>query len=79
MEGHLVGSDDYNIKGEATFRWLPRGFFLEQRTTLNFMGTEVHALELIGYDANTTRFPSRSIPTSRRRPFRTSGRLTTTS
>jgi hypothetical protein len=34
MEGHLVGSDETNIRGEATFRWLPGGFFLEQRAML---------------------------------------------
>ena len=27
MEGNLVGSDEKNIKGETTFRWLPGGFF----------------------------------------------------
>jgi hypothetical protein len=31
MEGNLVGSDEKNIRGETTFRWLPGGFFLEQR------------------------------------------------
>ena len=58
MEGHLVGSDEKNIRGEVTFRWLPGGFFLEQRTKLDFMGTEVNALELIGYDPETKTFPS---------------------
>ena len=28
MEGNLVGSDETNIRGETTFRWLPGGFFL---------------------------------------------------
>ena len=31
MEGNLVGSDEHNIQGQTTFRWLPGGFFLEQR------------------------------------------------
>ena len=26
MEGHLVGSSVNNIKGRATYRWLPGGF-----------------------------------------------------
>jgi hypothetical protein len=26
MEGNLVGSDEKNIRGETTFRWLPGGF-----------------------------------------------------
>jgi hypothetical protein len=58
MEGHLVGSEEKNIKGEVTFRWLPGGFFLENRTRLDFAGTEIDALELIGYDPETKTFPS---------------------
>jgi hypothetical protein len=27
MEGNLFGSDEKNIRGETTFRWLPGGFF----------------------------------------------------
>jgi hypothetical protein len=38
MEGHVVGSDEMNIRGETTFRWLPGGFFLEQHGQLDFMG-----------------------------------------
>jgi hypothetical protein len=30
MEGRLVGSDETTIRGTATYRWLPGGFFLEQ-------------------------------------------------
>jgi hypothetical protein len=30
MQGHLVGSDEKNIEGTTTFRWLPGGFFMEQ-------------------------------------------------
>lgn len=58
MEGHLVGSDENNIKGQATFRWLPGGFFLEQRITLDFMGLQIDSLELIGYDPETKTYPS---------------------
>jgi Protein of unknown function (DUF1579) len=58
MEGNLVGSDERNIKGETTFRWLPGGFFLEQRVRLDFMGQQIDALELIGYDPETDTFPS---------------------
>jgi hypothetical protein len=58
MEGHVVGSDETNIKGETSFRWLPGGFFLEQHTQLNFMGLEIESLELIGYDPETDTFPS---------------------
>jgi hypothetical protein len=58
MEGHLVGSDEIAIKGETTFRWLPGGFFLEQRGRLNFLGMELETLELIGYDPENGTFPS---------------------
>ena len=58
MEGHLVGSNQNNIKGQASYRWLPGGFFLEQRIELDFMGLEIHSLELIGYDPETDTFPS---------------------
>ena len=58
MEGHLVGSTENTIKGTATFRWLPGGFFLEQRFSLDFMGMQIDSLEMIGYDAETDTFPS---------------------
>jgi hypothetical protein len=55
---HLVDSNENNIKGQGTFRWLPGGFFLEQRLTLDFMGLKIDSLELIGYDPETKTFPS---------------------
>ena len=58
MEGNLIGSDDKNIKGQTTFRWLPGGFFLEQRARIDFAGQQIDALELIGYDPETDTFPS---------------------
>ena len=58
MEGNLVGSDEHNIRGQTTFRWLPGGFFLEQRAHIDFAGLAIDALELIGYDAETDTFPS---------------------
>jgi len=58
MEGHLVGSDEITIKGEATYRWVPGGFFLEQHVAMDFVGLEIDSLELIGYDAETKTFPS---------------------
>lgn len=50
MTGKLAGADEATIHGEATFRWLPGGFFLEQRIRLDFMGMEIDSLELIGFD-----------------------------
>ena len=58
MEGHLVGSDETNITGETSFRWLSGGFFLEQRVHIDFMGLQIDSLELIGYDPETDTFPS---------------------
>jgi len=58
MEGNLVGSDDKNITGETTFRWLPGGFFLEQHVRLDFMGMQIESLELIAYDPDSGTFPS---------------------
>jgi Protein of unknown function (DUF1579) len=58
MEGRLVGSADPTIRGEAAYRWLPGGFFLEQHVQLDFMGLQIDSLELIGYDPETDTFPS---------------------
>lgn len=58
MEGSLVGSDEKNITGETTFRWLPGGFFLEQRVHIDFIDMPIDALEVIGYDPETGTFPS---------------------
>jgi Protein of unknown function (DUF1579) len=58
MEGHLVGSTEYNIKGTTTYRWLPGGFFMEQHVVLDFMGMEIDSTEMIGYDPETRMFPS---------------------
>jgi hypothetical protein len=56
MKGNLVGSDEKNIKGETSFRWLPGGFFLEQRAHTDFIGQQIDALELIGYEPETDTF-----------------------
>jgi Protein of unknown function (DUF1579) len=58
MEGNLVGSEETNIRGEATYRWLPGGFFFEQHVRLDFMGLQIDSLELIGYDPESETFPS---------------------
>jgi hypothetical protein len=58
MEGRPVGSKETTITGETAFRWLPGGFFLEQRLQMDFMGLDIDSLELIGYDPETNTFPS---------------------
>jgi Protein of unknown function (DUF1579) len=78
MEGHLVGSDEITVRGETTFRWLPGGFFLEQKAHLNFLGMELESLELIGYDPESGTFPSTVFANMSPTLFRTGGRSTTT-
>jgi hypothetical protein len=58
MEGHVVGSDENNIRGKTSYRWLPGGFFMEQHVTLDFMGTQIDSTELIGYDPQARGFKS---------------------
>ena len=66
MEGNLIGSDETTIRGETSFRWLPGGFFLEQRVQIDFGGLQIDSLEVIGYDPSRRRFLRPSTPTSRR-------------
>jgi hypothetical protein len=58
MKGRTLGADVDNVSGRATFEWLPGGFFLQQRITLNFAGVQIESLELVGYDPETDSFPS---------------------
>jgi hypothetical protein len=58
LEGNFVGSDDVTITGEAAYRWLPGGFFLEQHIKLDFIGLEIDSTEMVGYDAESGTFPS---------------------
>src|SRR4030095_2294179 len=58
MEGHLVGSQEINVRGETTYRWLPGGYFLEQHVKMDFMGLPIDSLELVAYDPETGTFPS---------------------
>jgi hypothetical protein len=58
MRGRTLDADEDNVSGEATFEWLPGGFFLQQRIELDFAGFEIKGLEVIGYDPSTQTFPS---------------------
>jgi len=59
MRGHLVGSDEENIIGEAAFEWLPGGFFMRQRVTLDFAGfVAIESEEILSYDPASDRFKS---------------------
>jgi hypothetical protein len=59
MRGHLLGSDEENVVGQTTFRWLDGGFFMQQDVELDFAGMfHVKSRELIGYDPETDGFAS---------------------
>ena len=59
LKGHLIGSDEENIVGQATYRWLEGGFFLVQDIELDFAGLfDVKSHELVGCDPETEAFSS---------------------
>jgi hypothetical protein len=59
IKGHLIGSDEENIVGRATYRWLEGGFFLQQDIELDFAGMyEVKSHELVGYEPESKTFSS---------------------
>jgi Protein of unknown function (DUF1579) len=62
MKGRTLDSQVDNVSGQATFEWLPGGFFLTQRVKLSFAGYEIQGLEVIGYDPETGTFPSTVYP-----------------
>jgi hypothetical protein len=59
LRGHFIGSDEENIIGRATYKWLEGGFFLQQDIELDFGGLiDIRSHELIRYDPETGTFPS---------------------
>jgi Protein of unknown function (DUF1579) len=58
IRGRTLDSEQDNVSGQTTFEWLPGGFFLQQRSQLNFAGYQIQGLEVIGYDPATDKFPS---------------------
>jgi Protein of unknown function (DUF1579) len=62
MKGRTVGAAADDVSGRTTFEWLPGGYFLQQRVSLNFAGYEVQGLEVIGYEPDTGAFPSTVYP-----------------
>lgn len=53
LRGYLTGSDEATISGRTSFSWLPGGFFLQQDTTIDFLGTVIQSREIIGYNARS--------------------------
>jgi hypothetical protein len=59
MRGHLLGSTEENIVGQAEFGWLPGGHFLRQRIQLDFAGfIQIESEEIIRYDPPSESFKS---------------------
>ena len=58
VTGRTLEATQDNVSGRFSFEWLPGGFFLQQRTELDFAGYQVKGLEVIGYDPATDKFPS---------------------
>jgi hypothetical protein len=58
INGHTLDSEDDNITGRVAIRWMPGGFFLEQRGEIGYMGGKIESLEIISYDASTGTFPA---------------------
>jgi len=59
MKGHLIGSDEENIIGQATFQWLDGGFFMQQDIEMDFAGMmKIKSRELISYNPETQAFSS---------------------
>ncbi|HYU75427.1 MAG TPA: DUF1579 family protein [Ktedonobacteraceae bacterium] len=56
IKGRTLDSQDDNISGRVTIEWLPGGFFLQQRGEMEFMGSKIHSLEIVGYDPSTKAF-----------------------
>jgi hypothetical protein len=59
MIGHTLDAEEDNITGQNTFEWLPGGFFLKSSGNIDFMGTKLWSMEIIGYNAVTQTFPSK--------------------
>jgi hypothetical protein len=59
MTGHTLDAREDNITGHNTFEWLPGGFFMKSSGDIDFMGTKLWSMEIIGYDPSTRTFPSK--------------------
>ena len=41
MTGRTLDATQDNVSGRFTFEWLPGGFFLQQRSQLDFAGYQI--------------------------------------
>lgn len=58
LRGRTLDAAEDNITGWVNFEWLPGGFFLQATGEIDFMGTKVQSLEILGYDPETKIFPA---------------------
>jgi hypothetical protein len=58
ITGRTLDSPEDNIRGRVAIKWLPGGFFLQQRGAMEMTGFTVESLEIVGYDPATDTFPS---------------------
>jgi hypothetical protein len=58
LRGRTLDTAEDNITGWVNFEWLPGGFFLQANGEIDFMGTKVQSLEILGYDPETQIFPA---------------------
>src|SRR5262245_66473983 len=58
IDGHPLNSDEHNIKGTTTFKWLEGSFFLEQDMDMTYAGKPIRSHELIGFDPKSKAFAS---------------------
>ena len=60
LTGRTLGAKRDDIKGRVLIRWMPGGFFQEQRGEIEIpeAGLKVESVEILGYDPQTDTFPS---------------------
>ena len=56
LKGRTLDTAEDNITGWVNFEWLPGGFFLQANGEIDFMGTKIQSLEILGYDPETRIF-----------------------
>jgi Protein of unknown function (DUF1579) len=59
ISGRTLDAQEDNVFGRATCEWIPGGYFLQLRTTIEFKGLHAESLEIIAYDPQTKSFPAR--------------------
>src|SRR4029453_14754225 len=57
VRGRTLDAEEDNVSGRLAFERLTGGFFLQQPVPLSFVGPDIAALEVIGYDPATGKFP----------------------